>query len=698
MRSNILLTLILAFTLSFSVLAKDVSKAQAEKVAVNFYYERSNIFHNAVDYYDLSIKEVRKTDDAYYAVNFENGWVLIAADDAMVPVLGYDFNGQFAPKDKLDYNVKSFIQTYVDEINYIRENNIEADAETEAQWNYYLNSDQETLLSFRGDRDQVGPLMTVTWNQDYPYNILCPEDDNGPGGHVYVGCVATAMAQVMYFWRYPLQGTGSYSYYQYPYGTLSFNYGEANFEFNAMQDAIDGGNPWEVAEIGYAAAISVHMDFSPNGSGAYSSDVPNALRNYFNYDNACSYKQKQNYSNTVWMNMMKGELDLGRVIYYSGYSSDGGHAFVCDGYNSSNYFHFNFGWGGSTNGFYSLTDVNGFNSGQAMVYQIYPDDPDYPYIPDEQVLLTSISGSFTDGSGPIEDYPSNWSGSWLIDPQTETDSIVSVSVHFVQFDTDPNDYVRIYDGETTDAPLLAEYSGSDVPSGTINSTGNKMLITFTTTGTGAGFKAMYNTTAPSYCQSTEVYTEPSGTITDGSSTFNYNNQTSCIFILQVPEAVNYHINFTEFATEEGKDIVSIYNGDQDLIGEYSGSELPDPIEIATDMVIILWSTNSTVTDDGWSFDYTVDGVGVQENFEYDNLSIYPNPTNGQLNVAFDIEKAEQLEIQLYNMSGQVIMKDVVNGFNGHYQNSFDLSNLSKGVYVLSIVSDKGKVEKKVVLK
>ena len=698
MKSKILLTLFVFFALSLSIIAKDVNQSQAEKVAINFFFEKSNVFNKTVDFYDLSIRDINKVEEAYYVINLENGWVLIAADDAMVPVLGYNYDGHFIPSDQQDNNVKSYLKHFVDQINFIREHNIEADNEVTDQWDHYLNSEPGSLLAYRGNRDQAEPLLSCTWNQDYPYNILCPEDAAGPGGHVYVGCVATAMVQIMYYWRYPWEGTGSHSYYAYPYGTQSANYGEAYYDYNAMQDNIDNGNPWEIAEIGYHAAVSVNMNFAPDGSGAYSHDVPYALETYFNYNNSSQHVQKSSYTLSVWQNMMQGELDILCPIYYSGRDSDnGGHAFVCDGYEGDNYYHFNFGWSGSNNGFYSLSSVGGFMYQQAMVYKIIPDDPDYPYIAEGETILTSVSGSFTDGSGPAEDYPTGMDASWLIDPQTETDSIVDITLTFIQFNTAASDYLRVYDGGTTSDDLLGEFSGDELP-GNITSSGNKMLITFSSTGNGAGFKAEYSTTTPIYCIPTGVFTDPSGSLSDGSGTFHYNNNTSCYYIIEHPEGVNYNIEFTSFSTEEGKDKLSVYNGDQELIGEFSGNELPDPIEEVTNMLILLWSTNATVKEQGWSFDYTVDGVGVKESFEYDNLNIYPNPTNGQLNISFDIEKTENLEVQLINISGQIIQKDIINGFSGHYKNNFDLSNQAKGVYILSIISDKGKVDKKVVLK
>ncbi len=700
MKSNILLTMFLAIALSLSVLAKDVNRAQAEKVAVNFFYERSNVFDNTFDYNDLSIKEVRKVDNAYYVVNFENGWVLVAADDAMVPVLGYNFEGQFMKKEFQSYNVKSYLQHFVELMNFIRENDIQANEEVTTQWDRYMNSDPESLLAYRGSRNDVGPLLTVKWDQSSPYNLYCPPRTSGPNssGRALVGCVATAMSQIMYYWRYPLQGSGSHSYYCPPYGTISVNFGEATYDWNAMMDRIDNDNPWEIAEISFHAGVSVDMDYyDDGGSGAYSYNVPHALETYFVYDNASLYIIKDNYPLATWKNMIQGDLDDLHPVYYSGFSTDGGHAFICDGYQGDDYFHFNFGWGGNSNGFYTLYDVGGFHYDQSMVYKIYPEDPNYPYIPDEQVLLTSSSGSFTDGSGPVYDYPSNWSGSWLIDPQTETDSILNITLSFVEFNTASSDYVRVYDGETTDAPMIGEYSGSEVP-GSITSSGNKMLITFNTSGSGAGFKAEYTSRRPIYCQAQEFFTDPFGTISDGSGSFNYNNLTSCIYIIQVPEAVNYNIDFTSFSTEADKDKLTIYNGDEELIVELSGSEVPDHLEISTDMLILIWSTNATVTDDGWSFDYTVDGVGVGESFSYDNLTIYPNPADNELHVAFDIERSQNLEVKLINMNGQVVREDALNAFSGHYTRSFDLNNLAKGVYILSIVSDKGKADKKVVLK
>ncbi len=694
MRAKVLLSVLVVFALTASIFAKDISISKAEQIAVNFLFEKSNQYGDAIDYYDLNIVESYLAENSYYVVNFENGWVVVSGNDAMVPVIGYNFIGDFPAEDHNFAPFERWMQDYVDQVNYIRENNIEADTDVAAQWNRYSTNDPSTL-SLRGGRD-IDPLLTNLWNQDNPYNAMCPEDPAGPGGRVYVGCVATAMSMIMHYWRYPLVGEGEHSYYKYPYGTQYVNYGEAEYNWDGMTDVIDSRYIWEIAEIGYHAAVSVDMNFGPDGSGAYSQDVPYAFATYFQYPITVQYLSKNSYTTSQWENMLQQQLDDLQPLYYSGQSSSGGHAFVCDGYQGSNYYHFNFGWSGSGNGYYSLQDVGGYNSYQGIVRNIVPEDPNYPYIAEGEKELTTLAGSFTDGSGPVEDYPANMDASWLINPQNENDSVTSLTLRFIEFDTDASDILRVYDGGDANADLLGEFSGNDIPDD-ISSTGNQLFVTFSSTGEDPGFKIEYFSTLPSFCTSTNI-TDPSGTLTDGSGGFYYNNFTNCVFNLAHPEAVKYNIDFTQFSTEEGKDILKVYDGaTATLIGEYSGTEIPDPIEVETNAMLIMWTTNSTVRDAGWSFDFTVDGVGVQETV-VENLSIFPNPTTGMLNVNFNAEKQGDMQIKLLSITGQVVVDELIAENGGQYTKTIDISNQAKGVYLLSIISESEKIDRKVVLK
>lgn len=695
MRFKFLLLNIFLFAFVSGVFAKKINRNTAEKVAVNFFYEKFVRFNHPIDYTDLNVSEIKLVDNTYWIVNFTDGWVLVSADDIMTPVIGYNFEGNFPAKEKQENNLKSWMQYFTDQVNYIEENQITQSEGIEAEWNKYSTTLSELTIR-SGERGSVDPLLSCKWNQDSPYNVLCPEDDNGPGDHVYVGCVATAMVQIMYYWRYPNSGTGSHSYYWDPYGTITANFGDATYEWDAMQDKIVHSNPWEIAEIGFHAAVSIDMMFSPNGSGAFSWDVPYALKNYFNYANNVQYVEKSNYNFSTWETMIQTELDDGHPLYYSGFSNEGGHAFVFDGYQGSNFYHINLGWGGSSNGYYTLQDVAGFSSGQAMVRYIIPDDPNYPYFADGEYTLTHFSGSFTDGSGPVEDYPSGTSASWLIDPQNEIDSVSKIILEFKEFKTSSSDIVKVYGGNSTDDELLGEFSGSDLPE-VISFDGNQMLVTFNSTGSNEGFRAEYYTSLPTWCEG-EILTEPSGSFSDGSGSFYYNNGTTCVYIIQNPEAVKITLEFTEFDTEEGKDKIQVYNEYNQLLAEFSGDDIPPVITEETGTMIVVWVTNSSVRGPGWSAEYMIDGVGINENDPQISLLIFPNPTNNLINLEMKIDKTTDLKIRLTNMSGQTIFSEAKDNFTGSYKNNIELSNHSKGIYLLSVITDNGKYDRKVILK
>ena len=690
---SLLLTLLLMLV-SAGIFADEIGRSSAEKVAVNFYFEKSNLFDKQLSINEISIIETSLIAGAYYVVNLETGWVIVAANDAITPVIGYGFTGHFPSDDQLNDNLKSWIYNFVDQVTFVRESDISASQSVSKEWVKYL-SNEPVALHKNGDRSQVDPLLTSKWNQDSPYNVLCPVDEDGPGNHVYVGCVATAMIQIMNYWRYPNQGTGSFSYNKYPYGILSVDFADATYDWDAMQDNIDINSPWEIAEIGYHAAVSVKMDFSPTGSGAYSQDVPKALENYFNYSTAAQYVEKSDYSFADWENMIQAELDNGYPMYYSGYSSEGGHAFVLDGYQGSNYYHFNFGWGGTGNGYYTLQDVNNFNSGQGLVMNIIPADPDYPYIASGNHTINQFSGSFSDGSGPVENYPGGMNTSWLIDPQTEIDSVTSIKLSFVEFNTGSNDFVKVYAGATTNDELIGAYSGDNLPND-ISIDGNQMLVTFNSTGTGEGFKMEFNTTQATWCNGSQTYSDSYGTFSDGSGDFYYTNQSTCVYLIQNSEADFITLKFTEFATEQDNDFIQIYNQAQQLVHEFSGQGIPETFAVEGSTIIVVWHTNATIRDKGWKVNYYINGVGITET-SIENLAIYPNPASGELNIVFDAEKINTLELRLVNLNGQTVFKEIQTGFSGRYSNRLDISDFPKGIYLLSIISEKGKTDTKVVL-
>lgn len=694
-RTLLSIALIVVFQLGH-LLAEPVNMDDAAKVARNFIYEKLNQYHVETDYQDITIVESWSVDDAYYVFNLEDGWIIVSSRSERWPVIGYNFAGHFSKPDAINYNAASWMHTFVEEADFIINNNIEATTDINQQWDYYL-TDDISHFSLEPKRDVATPLLTNLWNQDHPYNIFCPVDPNGPGGHVYVGCVATAMAMIMHYWRYPLQGQGEHHYYSGQYGLQYANFGETFYNYNGMRDVIENTNPFDVALISYHAAVSVNMSFSPEGSGAYSHQVPGAMITRFKYANSAQYLQKNNYPNSSWEAMMQEQLDLGRPLYYSGYSTDGGgHAFVCDGYQGSNYYHFNFGWGGSNNGWFNLQNVGGFPSGQGMVRNLIPNDPEYPYIAEGETILYERSGSFSDGSGPVMDYPEGMNASWLISPQSDTDTVHTINISFRKFNTASGDYLRIYNGNSTEGTLVVELSGSDLPE-QVTISGDEAFVTFNSSSSASGFVAEYVSLAPTWCSGNTFITEPSGIISDGSGPYHYNNSTTCLRIIQVPDATEYILNFTKFATEEGKDILRIINGSNQTIASYSGHEIPDPLQITSSLVALAWSSNAVIRDEGWEVFYETDAVGIAEKSLNSEIELFPNPVTDVLFVNLMIPNINDAEVMIHSLEGQLIYHNQFKFEDNRASFSIPAHTISKGVYVFGVQTDQGLITRKIVV-
>lgn len=317
-----------------------------------------------------------------FTVNTNDGFVIVSGDDRAEPILGYSNSGTYVIEDVWDAtNFAKWIENYREELRYVIKNGIEPADEITEEWEALTEGRIPT--SKERSPNTVNALMTTTWNQNPHYNYLCPSS----GGQTAVtGCVATAMAQVMKYHAYPTQGAGSHSYNHSTYGTLSANFGAATYGWSSMPDDVTSNN-FEVGQLMSHCGIAVEMDYSPSGSGAYSSKAADALKNYFGYKSTLAYVSKDqdyNGSTTSWKNMLKAELDASRPLYYAGTGRGGGHAFVCDGYDAADKFHFNWGWGGAYDGFFVVTALNpsgtgtgggsgGFNSNHRVIKGIEPD-------------------------------------------------------------------------------------------------------------------------------------------------------------------------------------------------------------------------------------------------------------------------------------------------------------------------------------
>lgn len=347
----------------------DVNRAKMvgqQFVQANFELNRQNVDLELV-YTGASTRG----EACFYVFNLGNeGFVMVSADDAFRPIVGYSNEEAFDPQ-----NINPALAYMLDELIAGRTSHHygEASPLVAAEWNSVLTSGKQ--MSFNGGREAFH-LLSTEWNQDYPYNYFCPQAQGGPGGRTYAGCVATAMGQVMKYWNHPLQGTGSHTDYNSGFGPLTANFGATTYDWDNMPDQISSNSPQvQIDAIGtllYHCGIAVDMNYAIDGSGAYSTDVPSRIIQYFSYANQAVYQQRASFSYENWKEKLKESLDLGWPIYYSGHSTEGGHAFVCDGYNDADMFRYNWGWGGSGNNAYWDFDKIEYNSQSGAIFNYVP--------------------------------------------------------------------------------------------------------------------------------------------------------------------------------------------------------------------------------------------------------------------------------------------------------------------------------------
>ena len=285
----------------------------------------------------------------------DGGFVLVAADDAARPILGYSATGAMDTAN-MPPALQEWLKGYQKEIDILRE---AKGFPPHAEW-YALEqgiTPKDTVW------EGVEPMLTTFWDQGYPYNGYCP------GGSV-TGCAATAQAQVMNYWKYPAFGQGSHSYTHVLYGVQQADFGHTLYDWENMPVEATASSPMvekeAVALLMYHCGVSLDMDYSRDGSGAaglagmsgYAS-IDNSLKDYFGYSNQMRIVHKDfGYGNAEWRDMIIADLDLGHPIVYTGAAEEGGHGFVCDGYDSRGYMHFNFGWSGRGDGYFPVDSIS----------------------------------------------------------------------------------------------------------------------------------------------------------------------------------------------------------------------------------------------------------------------------------------------------------------------------------------------------
>lgn len=305
---------------------------------------------------------------SYYVINLDSSaFVVVSGSKVTYPVLGFSFDSPFITKEIPD-GVQYMLGELASQVKFANKN-IKPSAEIENMREAHLAPVPTRAGAI------VEPLLgNIKWNQRPYYNYYCPK--NTP-----VGCVATATAQIMRYYKYPKRSTGYHSYYS-AYGTLSFDY-DYEIDWDAMPAAPLRQHNKEVALFCYGVAVALNMNFSTSGSGTWQQYVPKALKTYYKYPSTVQNAERSDYTYNDWVALVKRELNAGRPVQYCGGGTGGAHSFVCDGYTYNNYFHFNWGWGGMSDNYFLLYALNpgslgtgggagGYNNNQSIVINFAP--------------------------------------------------------------------------------------------------------------------------------------------------------------------------------------------------------------------------------------------------------------------------------------------------------------------------------------
>ena len=680
-------------TLINTAFAQHVSISEGENIAKNIIAERFPLLGADPDNFKIadSYTEIFNGEEVFHVYNLNpTGFVIISAERSVEPLLAFSHESTCNATDR-HQGVKAVLKSYSEQISAAIKNLQAASARTNAEWEHYSSTD----FNARAVRT-VAPLLITKWNQGKYFNTACPEDSHGADGHVVVGCVATAIAQIFNYFRYPTQGTGSYGYDHPEYGHLEVNFAEQHYDYDYMPVKPSDYNE-NLARLLYNIGVSVDMNYGPNGSGMTNHKGAYTMRNYFGYSDEARYIFKDslptiipdNIENdtvipdSIWNGILVNHLDRKIPLYYAGwgdYVYESGHAFVFDGYSDSTRYHINWGWGGSYDGYFTISNLSPGGSNFRLAHEVIVNAIPKNETPSCEGLkeINFYEGTIEDGSGPLRDYAPDSDCSWLI---TQHDSVKGYTLTIQKFDIDATDNIIVYAGDSEDAPVALSLFGDDSPeaSYTINST--SMLIKFVSdeTASGDGWMISYEPIKPKFCNNIINLSETADTITDGSGRWDYQNNTSCSWKIRPGTTSGFSFDFLELDTEEGNDFVKILCNGR-LYAEFSGNTLPDPIHFDGEYATIVFSTNTSVRAGGFKLAYRVGAANV-ESIENENISVFPNPASTEINI-----EGENISlVSLYDITGRCIYEHEAES-GAHTINT---ENIANGTYIIKIMGING---------
>ena len=762
MKKFMLLVSLLA-VMSFGFSTNVVPVGDAVRVSKNFLSER--IGSMEAQNYSITLVQTEYATDGtpvYYRFQVgDKGFIIISATDQVAPVLAYSLESNFTNGPAAAYLCSRY-QAELSEVVAMP-----SPKGRNAEWDRYL-SDNFQLRQTKG-APSMEPLVTTTWTQNPYYNAECPYNPrtkyDGDDKRAPVGCVALTMANIMFYYRYPESGYGGMMYIPveyddntgevlYTYPPQQANFALSSYNYDAIPNKLESYNH-ELAHLLYQCGVATKMGYGHDGSGTQSEYALNALQGNFFYAQNAQFQNltdvvtdTSSYASTlpIWEERLLTELDNRRPVFYSGRSkAAGGHAWIVDGYttvDSTHFFHVNWGWAGSDNGFYRLRNMNTSGYGnfnyqfkEAMMLRLQPSDTNAIAKPTTgSKRITAAHGTISDGAGNVK-YAPNTNRSWVFAcPDART-----YQFKFSKLKLKNGDQVKIYNGGTqasgvkqtyTGEYLMAacsdynaqtgsthgDFTGQTLPNA-ITVTADSVLVEFISNSddeTSYGFVLDYEVTA--YTINTCDLITPfnnvySGVITDKKNNVesddHYRASTVCQYRLNgLKYSTGYYVAFPKFELKAG-DYVEFYDlnsslaispDGRDFIVRYDMNNLPaGVINIPATDVLIRFVSDNWQQGTGFKMNF-YGNLGVDQHSNFEDVTIFPNPATENLFVKLTAE-AQDVKATVLDLTGKVVYVDMFNHAGGEQQYTLPVNTLANGIYFLNLQgNDGGKVTYKFIVK
>lgn len=647
----------------------------------------------------------------YYIFNAAdgNGFVIVSGDDELTELVGYSTTGHIDTAN-MPEALQAYLADYAAYVGKVQSGEAQAYKATVA-----------------AATPVVAPLLSTTWNQLEPYNNLCPIDPTANNQRSAVGCVATAMAQVCNYWKWPLKPKAfTVDYRCYNGVRVQNDLSKSEYDWDNMLDDYNTTDSWTeaqanaVAKLSFDLGTSVYMSYSYAGSGAQDASIPYALER-FGYN--CQLYYRSQYTKSTFIDLIKGDLDMRQPMIFSGQGTAGGHCFVADGYDSNNFIHINWGWAGSSDGYFDVDAMNpaalgtgggagGFNSDQSVISVIK--DP----------TMEGASGQL-----PLTMCPAAYGYNGYVAPSVselkkgeQVDILVQHVANFMPFrDYTGNLTVGIFDSDFN-CLAMTTMKNAQIPGGTLLSSELSFPLKDQLKNLADGTYTVwlmsrevdnvhsYDWIRVGYDTPLVMTVEGDDIIFGGKLELGLAEPiTADRDVINPGDRVKFTIRLTNdyFSTDSGTLTCELRNEDRDQVIITSRPTVSlggkNPVELLVSVSMMKGSVkagenysftvksfnNGTKTVDILNtepFRFTAGGSSV-ETVDTDAVAVYPNPTEGLVNVS---AAGEVISVEAYSAAGSLVAQTA--------GTTLDLSSCPSGIYMVRVTTAEGTTVHRVVKK